>query len=512
VQVDLLRAKLLKSGLGIAVLAVGELAYQLGLFEDSAANAGATFANVFRIVKEEIQEAEEATRTFNRAILDNIYVLDNQLVLTRKKINDGKELTLQNKQEIAQYQAYIKLGRTLVKEEKQNINEIVKLIHENDERIKQERETLSLLNQKISLTLKSANATASASDKDKAAIAVEKNRLNLIQSLIKEMPTLFSHIEEFPDHLTDSLMVTMEELTSLNDFSIGDLGLSDVSAAEKIVFDLLVNIASENEKIIAANKERKEAAEELAATQLNSSVAQLEIDKQILESQEAGRQGMLAVHELELDKIKSKEDLANATLTGVELEERLLELELEGLELTNRKAAAEKAFQKIRNDGYVNAAKNILILGRELTKNKEQQKNINFALAMIDAYRAAVTTRKNLLDAGLVPPLPGIFAGIEFAAAAAQANNIRKMEEGGLIGGKRHSQGGTIIEAERGEFIMSRRAVESIGLGVLSTMNQGGGAINVNVTGNVLSSDFVEGELADKISEAVRKGVDFGMS
>ena len=131
---------------------------------------------------------------------------------------------------------------------------------------------------------------------------------------------------------------------------------------------------------------------------------------------------------------------------------------------------------------------------------------------MIDAYRAAVTTRKNLLDAGAVPPIPGIFAGIEFAAAAAQANNIRKMEEGGLIGGQRHSQGGTIIEAERGEFIMSRRAVESIGLGVLSTMNQGGGAINVNVTGNVLSSDFVEGELADKISEAVRKGVDFGMS
>ena len=59
---------------------------------------------------------------------------------------------------------------------------------------------------------------------------------------------------------------------------------------------------------------------------------------------------------------------------------------------------------------------------------------------------------------------------------------------------------------------MSRRAVESIGVNNLSRMKQGGGAININVTGNVLSSDFVEGELADKISEAVRKGVDFGIS
>ena len=131
---------------------------------------------------------------------------------------------------------------------------------------------------------------------------------------------------------------------------------------------------------------------------------------------------------------------------------------------------------------------------------------------MVDAVRVGVGTYKNLTDAGMQFPLPGIFAAIEFAAATAMANNVRKFEQGGVVGGQRHSQGGTLIEAERGEFVMSRRAVESIGVNNLSRMNQGGGAINVNVTGNVLSSDFVEGELADKISEAVRKGVDFGIS
>ena len=61
---------------------------------------------------------------------------------------------------------------------------------------------------------------------------------------------------------------------------------------------------------------------------------------------------------------------------------------------------------------------------------------------------------------------------------------------------------------------MSRTAVESIGLETLNQMNQQGGAgnINISVTGNVLTQDFVEGELAESIKEAVRRGSDFGLS
>ena len=39
-----------------------------------------------------------------------------------------------------------------------------------------------------------------------------------------------------------------------------------------------------------------------------------------------------------------------------------------------------------------------------------------------------------------------------------------------------------------------------------------GSTINVSVTGNVLSQDFVEGELAENIKEAIRRGTDFGLS
>ena len=87
-------------------------------------------------------------------------------------------------------------------------------------------------------------------------------------------------------------------------------------------------------------------------------------------------------------------------------------------------------------------------------------------------------------------------------------------QEGGYVGGRRHSQGGTLIEAEQGEFVMSRNAVESIGIEALNRMNLegGGGGVNITVTGNVLTQDYVEGELAESIKEALRRGSDFGIS
>ena len=41
--------------------------------------------------------------------------------------------------------------------------------------------------------------------------------------------------------------------------------------------------------------------------------------------------------------------------------------------------------------------------------------------------------------------------------------------------------------------------------------SKGAGAVNVHISGNVMTKDFVENELADKIREALRKGVDFGV-
>ena len=74
-------------------------------------------------------------------------------------------------------------------------------------------------------------------------------------------------------------------------------------------------------------------------------------------------------------------------------------------------------------------------------------------------------------------------------------------EQGGLIGGRRHAQGGTIIEAEKGEFVMSRDAVKTIGLENLNNMNQGGGG---GITLNI-SAPLVDETVLDTIIPAIQK-------
>ena len=107
------------------------------------------------------------------------------------------------------------------------------------------------------------------------------------------------------------------------------------------------------------------------------------------------------------------------------------------------------------------------------------------------------------------------FGGAAVAGQAAVATSVTatkalaKMEDGGLIGGKRHSQGGTIVEAERGEFVMSRNAVQSIGVETLNQMNASGAMgnnISVNITGGVVDESYVNNELIPALNKATSLG------
>ena len=170
----------------------------------------------------------------------------------------------------------------------------------------------------------------------------------------------------------------------------------------------------------------------------------------------------------------------------------------------------------------------------------QQVANIQAAAAVVDAIAAAMSSRAMVSDI-LPPPAPDIAFGVSLVSGLAKAAMVQQaagkvksgsvggasggggtrqivfgqpapqFADGGLIGGRPHSQGGTMINAERGEFIMSRNAVDSIGLDTLNNRNQGGTAVTVNVSGNVMTQDFVDNDLADAIKDAVRRGSDFGI-
>ena len=91
-----------------------------------------------------------------------------------------------------------------------------------------------------------------------------------------------------------------------------------------------------------------------------------------------------------------------------------------------------------------------------------------------------------------------------------------------MIGGKLHTGGGTNIEAERGEYLVRREAVQNVGVGFMDAVNTGNKdivnrvtnnagnkqTVNVTLAGNVMSDDFLEDEAIPKIKEMLRRGSD----
>ena len=211
-------------------------------------------------------------------------------------------------------------------------------------------------------------------------------------------------------------------------------------------------------------------------------------------------------------KMTDLKDLENAGfITHEEHMIRLLELQKQFISLDEQEE--KNRIKKIK--GYGTMASALAGLNESFKGSVKATARLQQAAALIDAYAAAQSQYMQVSKI-LPPPATQIAYADAIIQGISQARAISssigdKFEQGGLVGGRRHSQGGTMIEAEQGEFVMSRNAVQAVGLEAMNRINEGGGAggITVNVSGNVLTQDFVEGDLADAIREATRRGVAF---
>ncbi len=150
---------------------------------------------------------------------------------------------------------------------------------------------------------------------------------------------------------------------------------------------------------------------------------------------------------------------------------------------------------------------------KDMEKAFNRNKNARYAQVIIDTYSGI---QKAYSDH--VYPASAIIASMIGVMGFANAAKIKSQEApkfayGGIVGGNRHSQGGTMIEAERGEYVVSRAGVEATGIEALNRINTGKGVGGVNITfqGNVMSKDFIEDEAIPQIKEAIRRGADIGV-
>ena len=136
---------------------------------------------------------------------------------------------------------------------------------------------------------------------------------------------------------------------------------------------------------------------------------------------------------------------------------------------------------------------------------KRAQTVINTATGIMEAFASKeLSAPAKIIMATLV----GVMGAMQLATIDAQ-----KYASGGYVGGRRHSQGGTMIEAEQGEYVISRRGVEAAGIENLNRINAGGGSgsVNISFSGNIMSKDFIEDEAIPQIKEAIRRGADIGI-
>ena len=140
------------------------------------------------------------------------------------------------------------------------------------------------------------------------------------------------------------------------------------------------------------------------------------------------------------------------------------------------------------------------------------------AQAAVDAAKAEITASiqaaiANIIKANstIFAPLgalaPPIIAGIAAGASTMFQQQISRIE----IGSQTGFEG--VVDEPTQFTVGEGGAAEYVSVTPLEGVNNAGGqGMTINISGNVMSDQFVTEELAEKIKEAVRLGVDFGMS
>jgi uncharacterized membrane protein len=237
------------------------------------------------------------------------------------------------------------------------------------------------------------------------------------------------------------------------------LALGEISQTE---YNALINGLNEENRLsnIELEKERAEIDKEnrLEAEQLSFE-----------ESQQRRRDELEAQKQLELEA--AEKSGANKNLIEAKFKQQSVELERQ---LTEQKFAI--------------ASKALGALSDALGKESKAGKAIALAQALINTYQGITaelaTKTVTPFEIGLKLANVATVAAIGFKAVKnITATKMPKAARGAMIEGLPHAQGGTIIEAERGEAIINANSVSRF-KPLLSAINQSGGGVSFGATGS----------------------------
>ena len=259
-------------------------------------------------------------------------------------------------------------------------------------------------------------------------------------------------------------------------------------------------IEIENKRLyIEKLKEEQEQIKNTQAAYLEANPIVEEANNKSVESKEKESELLdtLAPKEIEFNTIKNTQKQKEIDLT-----EKLITV-------SRTKATMMKINAGMEVASNSQIAGSFAALNEAAGGSAEMTRNLTIAQAFADAYAGSVRAFKDYpAPASFVVSASVIASGL---AAAYNAQNAyeqhmdSKQSQYGFEGVVDQPTQFTVGEGGASEFV-SVTPMEGVD-------NSGAGTgITVNIQGNVMTEEFVEGELADRIADAVRRGTDFGMS
>ena len=180
-------------------------------------------------------------------------------------------------------------------------------------------------------------------------------------------------------------------------------------------------------------------------------------------------------------------------------------------DLTDKQLAAYKRLVAAKKVGAaIEVASNSQIAGSFAALNEaaggnaKLTKNLTIAQAIADAWASSTRALRD-------HPAPAsyAFAASSIAMGLANVVNIEKAYQKSQSA--QYGFEGVIDEPT--QFTVGEGgAAEYVSVTPMEGVDNSGGGMTIVVQGNVMTDDFVEGELAEAIADAVRRGTDFGIS
>jgi hypothetical protein len=449
-QIVISRTALIRSGLGAFIVALGEAVHQMNRFNEVSTDFD-YFLMGLGIKTADLTEEEEK-RT-------NVLAEETQAMIDSSEETAKRVKGLEKQLELLELNA----------DEMSRSDQLTKALIESEDGLTLREVQLHQAIIDITIARKEeAQALEDIKIKQEEMMLMKKDEASFNMSILGVQASLNSESER-------DLALSKARISALSQMATINEGLTVVMAERESVEDFLLQLQHEGTIGLKTNNVEQQA-------KINLILELLDLQEELINKNYA---------EAESNKARNK-----ATNDANRAEREAL-----ALRMATINASIEVGKQYKLTGNAARDAGNIAVEAI----SKELQKRLMLMMANhLESIAKEVPFPASLLFSAAMP-------AVGAALVSAAFNAIPKFETGGLIGGQRHSQGGTLIEAERGEFVMSRNAVDSIGVNTLEAMNAGGGA-SIVINNPIISSDFVESELPELIAEAVRKGADFGMS